>query len=93
LPPTEDRWYADAKSDLRLVLVLELGSHVISHLATSCDSSPNWWEPVRFDRYETGQNSKFKIEIKKMKNSQKIHKNTSRCDESNGVKLSQKFGQ
>ena len=26
-----------------------------------------------------------------MKNSQKIPKNTSRCDESNGVKFSQKF--
>ena len=26
-----------------------------------------------------------------MKNSQKILKNTSRCDESNGVKFSQKF--
>ena len=42
-------------------------------------------------RYETGQNSKFKFEFKKMKNSQKISKNTSRCDESNGVKFSQKF--
>jgi len=66
---------------------------------------PNRWELVRFDRltgnrpgsgsdrYETGQYSKFKFEIKKMKNSQKIPKNTSRCEESNGVKLSQKFAQ
>ena len=42
-------------------------------------------------RYQTGPNSKFKIEFKKMKNSLKISKNTSRCDESNGVKFSQKF--
>ena len=61
--------------------------------------------PVRFDRlpvkpvrpgsglgrYQTGPNSKFKFEFKKMKNSQKIPKNTSRCDESNGVKFSKKF--
>ena len=33
----------------------------------------------------------FKFEFKKMKNSQKIRKNTSMCDESNGVKFSQKF--
>ena len=31
------------------------------------------------------------LNLKKMKNSQKIPKNTSRCDESNGVKFSQKF--
>ena len=37
------------------------------------------------------QNSKFKFEFKKMKNSQKIPKNTLRCDKSNGVKFSQKF--
>ena len=37
------------------------------------------------------QNSKFKFKFKKLKNSQKIPKNTSRCDESNGVKFSQKF--
>ena len=43
------------------------------------------------DRYQTGPNSKFKFKFKKMKNSQKIPKNTSRCDESNGVKFSQKF--
>ena len=43
-------------------------------------------------RYEIGPNSKFKFKFKKMKNSQKkIAKNTSRCDESNGVKFSQKF--
>jgi len=36
-------------------------------------------------------NSKFKFELKKMKNSQKIPKNTSRCDESNGVKNFQIF--
>ena len=65
----------------------------------------NRGEPVRFDRlpvklvrsgsrlgrYQTGPNSKFKFEFKKMKNSQKNPKNTSRCDESNGVKFSQKF--
>jgi len=34
----------------------------------------------------TGPNSKFKFEFKKMKKSQKILKNTSSCDESNGVK-------
>ena len=42
-------------------------------------------------RYQTDPNSKFKFEFKKMKNFQKIPKNTSRCDESNGVKFSQKF--
>ena len=42
-------------------------------------------------RYQTGPNSKFKFKFKKMKNSQNIPKNTSRCDESNGVKFSQKF--
>ena len=64
---------------------------------------PNQWEPVWFDRllvkpvrsgfgwYQTGPNSKFKFKFKKMKNSQKIPKNTSMCDESNGVKFSQKF--
>ena len=31
------------------------------------------------------------LNLKKMKNSQKNPKNTSRCDESNGVKFSQKF--
>ena len=72
--------------------------------AKSHQGSPNRWEPVRFDRlpvkpvrtgsglvrYETGQNSKCKFELKKMKNFQKISKTTSRCDESNGVKFSQK---
>ena len=38
-------------------------------------------------RYQTGPNSKFKFELKKWK----ISKNTSRWDESNGVKFSQKF--
>ena len=43
-------------------------------------------------RYRLVSNrSKFKFEFKKMKNSQKIPKITSRCDESNGVKFSQKF--
>ena len=42
-------------------------------------------------RYKTGPNLKFKFEFKKMKNSQKNPKNTSSCDESNGVKFSQKF--
>ena len=42
-------------------------------------------------RYQTGPNSKFKFEFKKIKNSQKISKNTLRCDEFNGVKFSQKF--
>ena len=40
-------------------------------------------------RYQNDPNSKFKF--KKMKNSQKIPKNISRCDESNGVKFSQKL--
>ena len=40
---------------------------------------------------QTGLKSKFKFEFKKMENSQKIPKNTSRCDECNGVKFSQKF--
>ena len=60
-----------------------------------------WWEPVRLlvklvrpgsglGRYQTGPNSKFEFEFKKMKKFQKISKNTSKCDESNGVKFSQK---
>ena len=74
-------------------------------LGTLDQGSPYRWEPVRFDRlpvkpvrsgsglgrYQTGPNSKFKFEFQKMKNSQKIPKNTSRCNESNGVKFSQKF--
>ena len=60
----------------------------------------NRWEPVRFDRLpvepvwvgtKPAQIQKFKFEFKKMKNSKKNSKNTSRCDESNGVKFSQKF--
>ena len=39
----------------------------------------------------TGVNSKFKVEFKKMKKSQKHPKNTSSCDESNGVKFFQIF--
>ena len=42
-------------------------------------------------RYETGQILKFEFEFIKMKNSQKIPKNISRYDESNGVKFSQIF--
>ena len=65
-------------------------------------SSPNRWEPVRFDRlpvrsgsglgwYQIGSNSKFKFKFKKWNILKKIPKNTSRCDESNGIKFSQKF--
>ena len=53
--------------------------------ATYNQGSPNRWEPVRFDRlpvrpgsglgrYQTGPNSKFKFEFKKIKNFQKILK-------------------
>ena len=42
-------------------------------------------------RLETGPNSNFKFEFEKMKKSQKILKNTSSCDESNGVKFFQIF--
>jgi len=45
----------------------------------------NWSGLVR---YETGPNSKFKFEFKKIK---KIPKNTSNCDESNSVKFFQIF--
>jgi hypothetical protein len=41
--------------------------------------------------YRTGPNSKFKFEFKKNEKFSKISKNISRCDESNGVKVSQKF--
>ena len=41
----------------------------------------------RYRRLETGPNSKFKVEFKKMKKSQKNPKNTSSCDEFNGVKF------
>ena len=41
--------------------------------------------------YQTDPNSKFKFEFQKMKNFQKIPKNTSSCDESNGVKFFQIF--
>ena len=40
---------------------------------------------------QTGPNLKFEFEFKKMKNSQKIPKNTSSCGESNGVKFFQIF--
>ena len=64
------------------VAVADMLQHI---LAISCRDrgSPNRWEPVRLDRlpvkpvrpgsglgrYETGPNSKFKFELKKMKNS------------------------
>ena len=52
-------------------------------------------EPVRAGsgsgRFQTSPNSKFKLKFRKMKNSQKIPKNISRYDESNGVKFSQIF--
>jgi hypothetical protein len=51
----------------------------------------NWSGPVSVwagTKLAQIQNSNLN---KKMKNSQKISKNTSRCDESNGVKFSQKF--
>ena len=38
-------------------------------------------------RFQTGPNSKFKFEFKKIENSKKNPKNTSSCDESNGVKF------
>ena len=54
-------------------------------------TGPVWPVTVRpsfgLGRYQTGPNSKFKFEFKKK--SQKDPKNTSRCDESNGVKFSQ----
>ena len=37
-------------------------------------------------RFQTAPIQNLKFEFKKMKNSQKIPKNTSSCDESNGVK-------
>ena len=43
--------------------------------------------PVNRSNRSIGPNSKFKFEFKKIKNSQKISKNTSKCDESNGVKF------
>ena len=61
-------------------------------------SQPGFTKPVKpvrpgsgLGRYQTGPNSKFKFESKNEKFLKKISKNTSRCDESNGVKFSQKF--
>ena len=48
-------------------------------------------EPAGIKPAITGHNSKFKFEFKKMKKSQKIPKSTTRCEESNDVKLSQKL--
>ena len=42
-------------------------------------------------RLETGSNLNFKFEFQKMEKFQKILKNTSSCDESNGVKFFQIF--
>jgi len=42
-------------------------------------------------RLQTGPNLNFKFEFRKMKKFQKISKNTSSCDESNGVKNFQIF--
>ena len=42
-------------------------------------------------RFQTGLNSNFKFKFQKIKNSQKIPKNTSSCDESNGVNFFQIF--
>ena len=73
---------------------LDPGIHIVMHSVFFLKSgvtqgSPYRWEPVRsgsgLGRYQTGPNSKFKFEFKKMKNSQKIPKNTSRCDKSNGA--------
>ena len=86
-----------------LLASLEHGSSCLKRREEQ--GSPNRWESVWFnrlpvnpvrhdsglDRYQTGPNSKFKFKFKKMKNSQKIPKNTSRCDESNGVNFFQKF--
>ena len=44
------------------------------------------WSGLKPDQIQN-----LNLNSKKMKNSQKIPKNTSRCDESNGVKFSQKF--
>ena len=52
-------------------------------------------EPVRtgsgLERLQTGPNSNFKFEFRKMEKSQKNSKNTSSCDESNGVNFFQIF--
>ena len=81
-------WHCVALSPCR-----QLGMHR-SHRSHNLGLQ-NRWEPVRsgfgLGRYQTGPNSKFKFEFKKMKNFQKFFKNTLRCDESNGVKFSQKF--
>ena len=69
---------------------------------TSRQGLQNRWEPVRFDRlpvkpvrpgfdlgrYQTGPNSKFKFEFKKMKNSQKILQGATNLMVSNFLKNS-----
>ena len=71
------------------------GGEAFGTMGTSRQGSQKPVKPVRagsgLGRYQTGPNSKFKFEFKKIKKSQKNPKNTSRCDESNGVKFSQKF--
>ena len=42
-------------------------------------------------RFQTGPNLKFKFEFQKIKKFQKIPKNTSSCDNFNGVKFYQIF--
>ena len=70
------------------------------YIPTMAGSCPGFTKPVetgparfRFGfglgRYQTGPNSN--LNSKKWKIPKKIPKNTLRCDESNGVKFSQKF--
>jgi hypothetical protein len=54
-------------------------------------TGPETMRTGRTGRFPTGSNSKFEFEFKKMKNSQKILRNTLRCVEFNGVKNFQIF--
>jgi hypothetical protein len=51
-------------------------------------ASPRFKIPIGL---ATGPNPKFELELKKMKNSQNIFKNATRCVESNSLKNFQKF--
>jgi len=75
------------------ILVAHTSSAVVNRVNQTGGNRSGQTGPARFHlgRYQTGSNLKFKFKFKKMKNSKKNSKNTSRCDESNAVKFSQKI--
>ena len=77
--------------DLKTLGTIVIGPGVFLPTGTGPDRLPRF--PDRFRYRPVSNRPKFKIQIwiKKMKKSQKIPKNTSSCDESNGVNIFQIF--